>query len=163
MILFDEKAADLLVIERDEFEGGGKSGPPKRTGRLCAKSGEALARAGLLGNDDLFAKLHFALEFKATEKAVTAILNRLARMAVVTGVTVAKDAPDIKPARLPSEERAAGDEEPGPVSEHPPLAATNLASVPREARIISGLEVEQPMRVALEMDVYRFRGGEKTP
>lgn len=166
MILFEEKASELLAIERDEFEaaGGGRSGPSRRPpGRLCVRSGDALALAGALGEDDLFARLHFVLEFKAREKAVMAILNRLARTAVVVGVTLTKEVPDIKPVRLPGEERAPADEEAGPVSARLSPAATNLASVPRQARLVSGAGVEAPMRVALEMDVYRFRRIEPKP
>jgi hypothetical protein len=164
-ILIEEKVLGVLAIERDEFEMAASSVPrrPGAGGRLGARSGEALAQMGLMGKDALFAKLHFVLDVRTTEKALLAVMNRLARIAVVTGLTLSKEGPDILPPKVPGEEVAPGDEDAGPAAEQPAAAVTNFAAISRDERIVSGITVERPVRAVLELDVYRFKGAEPQP
>jgi hypothetical protein len=163
-ILFEERIHALSVIERDEFEAAARGSAARRpAGRLCTRSGDALSQMGVLGKDALFARLHFVVEIKATEKALLAVMNRLAKIAVVTGITLAKEGSDLLAPRVPGEEKAADVDDVGSPAERPAMTATNLAKIPRESRIVCGPAVERPGTVVLELDVYRFGRIAQTP
>jgi len=154
-VLFEERVSEVLGIEREEFESTAAGGSSKRRvlGRP-AMQGAGVANAGLIVKDSLLGKMHFVVDLRVREKALFGVLNRLARhdlFVVVTGVGIDKDASDVKPV---VKRRRDGDA--APTAEG---AKTN--DVPAHAeRIIAGLEVERPMKVTLDVDVYRFPEGE---
>ena len=171
-VLFDEKISELLAIEREEFETARAAGTRAPTARLKAMTGTVAAKAGVVEKDALFAKLHFVVEFKAREKALTGVLNRLARQklfVVVTGLTMSKEAPDVRPANSVVETAVAPqDEEAGPFDpvrarEQAAALLAQLAAMTPEDRTISGLGCENLMRVVLELDVYHFRTSQEKP
>jgi hypothetical protein len=172
-VLFEEQVSELMAVEREEFESGPSAGAARRgAARLHAATPDSVAKAGVLGPDDLFAKLHFVLEFKAQEKALAAVLNRLAAhrlFVVVTALTIDKDMPDVRRARLPEGEEAAevgerGSERPADEGGAADIAGSSTNVIlPRSQRLISGLPVQAPMRVTMELDVYRFRKPESKP
>lgn len=113
---------------------------------------DAVKTAGLIGKDDLLAKLHFIFEFKAKESSVLNILDRLAAhkmFVVVSSLQFEKMGMDVKKHKKPIDrdrekltEEARGPEE-----------------IPsRLERLLSGPALEKPMNVTIEMDVYRFKG-----
>lgn len=151
--LFDEHVSALLSIEREEFEASSAGATAKRRGaRRPAMTGPAVANTGLIGKDDLFGKMHFVIEMRAREKSLMSVLNRLARedlFVTVTGVGVEKERSDI----LPVEE----DETTKEVDAAAEGGVAQTNQIPsRSQRIISGTEVEQPMKVILDLDVYKF-------
>ena len=142
-VLCQEGISAVSRIQRDEFEGG-----------LVGRAGAALAArikdAGLIGEDELFARFHFVFEFSAREQALISVLNRLAShklFIVVTNMDIIKSGPDIRePAPVVADEEAPQPAEGGEVAAPPVLQRT-----------VCGRTVEEPMRVTLEIDVYRFR------
>jgi hypothetical protein len=161
-VLFEEKVGELASVEREEFEvRAGAAGPSpgrSRSRRLPTGASPAASKqsqpAGLMETNSLYAKLHFTIEFKAREKTLTAVLNRLAKhemFIVVTGVEVTKSAPDVKEVAV---EAAAED------AAEPAATETKIAKpaklLKRQERIVAGLPVEALSKVVLDLDVYRF-------
>lgn len=146
-ILFEEGIADLTQMDREEFD------VTVDTRRAQLKDAqEVLAQAGLMGEDDLYAKLHFVLEFKAKERALVAVLNRLAShqmFAVVTKLGIVRDSGAVRiqeGVELQDGQELSKEE-----------IVKKYEELPRTARTVAGLGVEKPMKVTLELDVYRFR------
>ena len=136
--------SDVGRLQRDEFEGSVSS-----HGRQGAATAARAQNAGIIGEDDLFAKFHFILEFRAREQALINVLNRLAAhklFIVVTNVNIQKAGPDVKePAVAVKDDDEEGSAD-ADAEEIPPVLQ----------RTVSGLPLETPMRVTLELDVYRF-------
>lgn len=131
-ILFDEGIERLVEVKRETFDL-----PAQR------KTEDVDPEAGVLKEDSTFARLHFTFVFEAREKALAAILNRLAShdlFIVVTSVQLEKKGDDV-------------------------LSATTLKALPnaqplsRMQRLLAGAEIETPSMVTLDIDVYRFNKG----
>jgi hypothetical protein len=145
-ILYDERVTAVSAVEREVFEGASVQG--KRKKPVSAE----IKNAGLVGEDDLFAKLHFTVDFTSREKALLGILNRLAShemFVVVTNVKFQKLEDDIMPARARAADGGAEADE-----------GDDDGKLSRQERTISGVPVEAPMKIRLELDVYRFREDE---
>ncbi|OGV63747.1 MAG: hypothetical protein A2498_04025 [Lentisphaerae bacterium RIFOXYC12_FULL_60_16] len=136
------------------------------------------AGAGLLNPGDLYTTFSFRIEFTAREQALMAFLNRLAKQepfTVVKTVRTEKSVPDVR-TELPAEKRqrdrakAAAQEaavvdplklllgggapaEPAPEPVEPAKPEKPLL---RRDRRMCGFDLEQPMRVKIELDVYAF-------
>jgi hypothetical protein len=83
---------------------------------------------------------------------------------VVNSVEVSKDQPDVVlPERAAKpDEKAAATQELGAERAEPAPAGKEVATEEapsRAQRMVCGAEREAPMRVRIEMDVYRFKGG----
>jgi len=154
-LLFDEKVTRLEKIAREEFEGApvasrlapgttaGTRPRPRRPGRTR----DALRNpdAGLIPKDELCGKYHFMLEFEAREESVWRVLNRLAKHEIfiaVTGVWFTKQGDDIV---LSGQERKGGQANPEPFGSY------------RRERLVCGPQMEKPMVVRVDLDVYKFR------
>lgn len=151
--LFEERISELLGVEREEFESAAGAPVKRRSTGRPALQGAAVSNAWVIGKGALFGKMHFVIEMRVREKALLAVLNRLAKadlFVVVTGLSIEKEGNDVKavPKRRREGETTTTDE-----------SATNVIP-PHAERIISGLEVERPMRVMLDVDVFRFPEGE---
>jgi hypothetical protein len=114
-ILFEERARGLLAIRRDEFED--VAAPPQEGAAPSARpltrlpvtpeaAGEGVGQpkpdevkqAGILKEGALYARMHFSVSFKATEKELLGILNRLSRhdmFAVVSSLRMDKAENDV--------------------------------------------------------------------
>jgi len=99
-VLFSEKIEQLSVLQREVFETGPDAGAASPGGSYVAKAKAGVAPklvnkgAGLLGEEDLYAKLHFIVEFKAMESVVLNIMNKLANhemFIVVSSVDIKKE------------------------------------------------------------------------
>ena len=83
-VLFSEKIEQLSVLQREVFEAGPDAVAVSPGGSYGSKAKTGVAPklvnkgAGLLGDEDLYAKLHFIVEFKAREAVVLNVLNKLA-------------------------------------------------------------------------------------
>jgi hypothetical protein len=160
-ILFDEKVHEINAVQREEVEsirtearpsGAAPVVPsgPSRPGRPAPRPAHGQTtpqKGGDAGGGEAHRKLHFALEFKAKERSVIGVLNRFAKdpmFIVVTGVEL---------------ERTGGEAvgaTPGSEAPRDP-AVPAPAALSRQERQVSGPEMEAPVRVRLDVDVYRFK------
>ena len=129
-ILFDEGIVNLQSIKRQAFEE-----------RVQDRVSPVSPDVGLIAEGQSFAGLRFTFQFVAREKALLAILNRLAahdRFIVVTDVSVEKQGDDVV---MRDDRRIPG-------------APDRLT---RMQRLVSGGVIEAPSLVTLSFNVYRFR------
>jgi len=153
-VLFESDIIKLKGVRREQFEGGGGS------------KAVAAPDAGILKEDDLFTPLHFQFVFETKEVALLNVLNHLTRHTMfisVSNMKIERSVPDVViPAVEEDEEGAEGEEE----AEEPPAADAADAQpkeLSREERIVCGPQMQQPVAVTLELDVYRFRQVEQEP
>jgi len=160
LILMEARVKEISLVSREDVEdaaapaGGGADEPPA-----------------------LFEKRHFTLAFKAKERAVLRTLNRLAddRMfVVVTRIALEKQGSGVRmPAREDERQeekrtpRATGLERlrsmgmqprgrPGAASPEGPEAPEEDGLPSKQERMVSGPDLEIPMDVTLDLDVYIF-------
>ena len=180
-VLFAQKIDELSSIQREIFESGGDvvdtagAGRPSRRGATTKAVAKFVNKnAGIFGEEDLFTKFHFALEFKAKQAAVWDVLNKLAAnemFIVVTSLDVETPGSDIadikaKTPALTDDKRAASkaaapDAASAAGAVEKPLIQKPEEKPPKEARIVCGpvdKDKEKPVSVKMELDVYRFRG-----
>jgi hypothetical protein len=141
-VLLSSNVKSIAGIRREVFEKTGVRGAAP------------LAGVGLIGKDELFARMHFVLEFKAKEAALWEVLNRLVEHdmhLVVTSIDAAKEGGDVLSEDALRAELAA------PGANTPTPGRTGEAYPPREERVVSGPAMDKPMTVKIELDVYRFR------
>jgi hypothetical protein len=182
-ILFENNIKEISSVKRDEFESIGNivpgvdvdnSGSRRRSGRsrnsrsarthsrptAVHRASDNVSMVGIIGEDSLYAKMHFVFEFRAKEKALLDILNALSTgkmFVVVTSVSLSKSTPDLVPKIVdPAEaEPDAGigfggshtKKEDKPVE--PPKLGPNYP--------VCGIKMEIPMDIHLELDVYKFK------
>jgi hypothetical protein len=149
-ILIDEKIYELNAVQRDELEAARvvPSGPPpKKSG----KPGGAPAASAGVDSTNQYRKLHFVVEFKAKERAVVGVLNRLAKdpmFMVATGLELERTGVDTVGVAPVAE----GAKDPNAAAPEAEQAAPPV----REETFVSGPELDAPVRVRLDVDVYRF-------
>lgn len=162
-IIFESGATELSKLRREEFESaaaspapgaapGGRTGRRRRPGPVATSSSGGRSwnvspRAGMLGDKDLHARMRFGVAFEARQDSLLRIMNALAShdmFAVVTLLNIEKTGDDVNlPAKV-DDTAAIG------------LAADPSEHPPRSQRLMSGEMLEKPMRVTMEIDVYRF-------
>jgi hypothetical protein len=105
----------------------------------------------------LYTKRKFTFVFTCRERALLQVLNAVSKHKMymeISSVELKRTAPDVvepaKVEKLSSEETAAG------VSAAPTASLLTGPQARPDARIVSGPGVETPMRVSLEIHVYRF-------
>ncbi|MDD5522273.1 MAG: Amuc_1100 family pilus-like protein [Kiritimatiellae bacterium] len=205
-ILFAEKIDRLSAMTREILEeGAGMKGGPGDVsqmptaggGRQAGRGGRSAApdtvvrlvnkNAGVLGEDDLYAKFHFIIEFKAREQVLCNILNKLSScemFVVVTSVEAVKEGSDLADIKTRSvapvvpaavaaqvEDKKKVDifDTPTGVTVAKPVKDAGTNAVPdkteqlkekpsRAERVVCGPDLEKPINVKMELDVYRFRG-----
>jgi hypothetical protein len=161
-ILCSERIRELSVLKREEFEGavvGAGAPPPTVLRRLnsAARSADEMsriARAGVMGSNDLYTAFHFTLAFKAGEKSLVSILNRVASggmFIIVRKIDVTKDLPDVNEASVAS---APGPAEAAKVAGARAVGPRELS---RQARMACGIGREVALNVVMELEAYRFR------
>ena len=170
-VLFEHRVKEIKAIHREEFDAaGGDTAAPapaaravRNVRRSSGRHGAAVRAAGptsepdagVLKGDDLYARLHFEIDFSAREKALLQIINSLAAhpmFVVVTRLEFEKEEADILKATLPG---ATGEGEDRNVVAEP-------VEIPsRHERMVSGEELEASLAVRMELDVYRFAGAGK--
>jgi|GEM_PF-711148 len=151
----------------------------------ATEEGNRKSDAGLLKPGDLYASFHFVVEFTGREQAVLSFLNQIAReemYVVITSVRMEKDGSDVRTS-LPMEKVEKKDESPVVEQKKPDarrrpgaaarakeaaapeakvekpaekLAPEVLRELPRRERMMSGFDLEKPMKVRVELDVYSF-------
>lgn len=175
-ILFQNGVRELRVLERTVFEDAPATQPTVDTppsavpGRRAARTPEPAARPrgvatagqpGVIPDGALFGKYRFAIEFDAREENLLKVLNALASsqaFTVVNVIRLSKNVPVFMPderrssTASPAETRRAADHATGDAQESPVTRRVG-PEFP-----ISGLDKELPLRVRVEMDVYKFKG-----
>jgi len=199
-VLFSERIESLNTVMRETFERGPDDAGDdmSATGfvpggrRRGGAPGDVVSlvnrNAGVLKTDDLYTKFHFIINFRAKEKALWAILNKLSThrrvtkdgeeikmFVVVTGVDMVKEASDLDgiKAKIPVPVIASGKTNAVPfggrtalragepafaedaATPNQPLAEERLT---KEQRVVCGPDFEKPLKIKLDLDVYRFRG-----
>jgi len=143
--MYAEKVSRILTVTRQEFEGAGAGSRPRRL-----RQGAVDANVGIIGEEDLYAKLRFVVTFESDEHAVVGILNRLAShelFIVPTKLEFSKVGEDVRQHQKERESEDAGQ------------AGKATVKLSRVERIVCGLPLEAPVSVKLSVDVYRFRKG----
>lgn len=194
LTLVQRDAQDKATLERRSAAESARGG--RRRGRGAAVQQEApepKAKArkssskpsrGAAPAAPLFESQGMTLEFTARQGALVSLLNRLSAMrrpfVVVTGMSIRKAGPDIRPPSVPSAadgEHAASHRTPraprtprtprGSRAEHterapapPPPPPPSAADMPPELRVMSGPDIDPPLSVRLELEIYNFIGKE---
>lgn len=159
--LFGERIAELHAVTREEFaaEGSGGARADDPYAAYSRQPNRPAAQPVVTAQDkprDQFDIHPFSLEFTATEDAFFRVLNRLAAspmLVVVTGVKFDKTGADV----LGAPQSAGGE---GATAIPAPGAAGGpeaLKALTRVQRLVSGPEIEAPLRVKLDVDVYRIK------
>lgn len=171
-ILFTNQAKSLTMVGRAVFEEQSSAvasatatpqappppAPTRRTSRRTRNSASTPAPAqpkaqqpGIINEGAIFGKYRFTIEFSAKESSLIGVLNALAAtrsFSVVKVMRLNKDLPVLMPVVPPP-----GGSGFGGVAATPAPVLRLGPSYP-----ISGIELEIPMQVRLEIDVYKFRG-----
>ncbi|MBT3194632.1 MAG: hypothetical protein HN341_18965 [Verrucomicrobia bacterium] len=174
LVMFNNRIKSISKVERDEFEdspgpvteasapSGSTRGRSRRGSSTQGASSSRASRAksklaGVIGEDALFAKLHFVLEFRAKESALVGILNALSlqpMFVAVTSLSVEKATPELVPA-VPEVDAEHSDRSGfGGVTE-PEVPEENQRLGPNYP--VCGIKMEIPMDIRLELDVYKFK------
>ncbi len=185
-VLFESEITSLRSIERDVFEDGPAASvmeptPTPTTRRSAARRADTAAAAppvrvpGIIAQDEDFGVYRFVLEFSARESALASVLNAFSSgptFVVVRSLTLRKEVPNLLVVRTAPQPGA-----PAQPATARPVAdvsflfggledpAQERAAAPRQestvlgpSHPVSGIEMEIPMQVRLELDVYKFRG-----
>jgi hypothetical protein len=162
-ILFEEEADEIVDVTRDVFEKGvvapgGRPSPRVRRNALEREELEEDPKKVM--QDSLYDKLHFVLEFNTCEVNLWNVMNRIASheiFMVVTSLELHNKKKNMHPIVPKTIEGATVlDEEGVPIDKFKGVP-------PRRHRMVSGKEsgivdVEIPMTVSMEIDVYAFKG-----
>jgi hypothetical protein len=176
-MLIDSKVSEIVSVKRRVFEQGAASqetpgGDAGRFGRWGPGGGGPAPEANtteatqteVVDPSGLFSIEHYTVEFKCHERSVWDILNGLAKsklFTVVTSVSVANDSPVLKIVAKAPDTIVPGTPATPAVVQGAPAQST-MGQIPevktQDQRVIAGREL---VKVVLDIDVYRFLGGEK--
>lgn len=173
----DAPAAAAVVEDRGPVRRG--TAPPVRRDAAARQRTQAPGRPGILGEGEMFTTYRFVLEFNAREEALAKVLNALASDSlyiVVRTVRLRKDVADMVAARPVAPGAAAGGDRRGGAEadvqflfggEASPAPAASAAPeraapVLGPSHPVSGIEMETPLQVRMEIDVYKFRSADET-
>lgn len=156
-ILIRSKVLEIVAVRREALDP-----PPVVLSGLLPNPALAAAKRAA-PQQTLFKKMHFGASIRAKEGQLIEILNQLAssRMFIaVTSVETEKERPDVLPGpQVKVEGTAVEGVDERKLSEDKKAVLDGLKSKSHEERLRSGPDnMEAPMRISLEMDVYRFMG-----
>ncbi len=176
-ILFDNRVKALSSVGRATFENQvptvapaaaaavpvpdptpARRGAPRRGGAqppAAEPTWSAASQPGMVPAGALFGKYRFVIEFSAKESALTGVLNALAAspsFTVVKILRLTKGVPVLIPVQVDSSTAGPAVSELGTL----PVAAPSVRLGPNYP--VSGLEMEIPMQVRMELDVFKFKG-----
>jgi len=183
--VFEEVPA--VVMAREEPTGRRSGGTTRRSGGAPVDRVPARVRQpgqpGLLQGDDMFATYRFVLEFEAREEALARLLNALASDPLFTVVRTLRMRKAVADMVVVRPEIVMG-ENAGGASGRRASAGADLddsflfrgdaasvvddpasvrpgASGVGQSHPVSGIEMEIPMQVRMEIDVYKFRSADE--
>jgi hypothetical protein len=161
-------AANILALEqvqRETFDEVKKEDSDEDTGSRRSKrknnrpspSSPAAAAAPAAGGgagSEFYSKQRFTFVFQARPTAFVDALNRLAAMDLFVAVAETELRKTDDPLLKRSARKAEKEGAPGEAA----AAKVDLATVPHVERIVTDPELEPPVSVKLEIDVYSFEG-----
>jgi hypothetical protein len=160
--LYAANVLSLKTVSREVFDSGKKGeneqqeNRPKDRRRSDRDSGSpAAAKAAKTEASAYCSKQRFTFEFQARPAAFIDALNRLAQMelfTVVASVEVGKSADSL--AAYNAKPSGAG----ATAKDGTKAVEVDLAKVPHGERIVTNPELEPPVDVKLDIDVYSFEG-----
>jgi hypothetical protein len=161
------EAGENPVTESEGEESGGRGRRSRRGGRgASSQEGDADIFAGSVATSiqtDLYSAQHFSIRFAARQGVLVELLNRLARLkyfVVVTDVRMHKMGLDIRiPGALENKDAPRGGrrgQRGGEESEESVDAAPVMSDLPPSQRLMSGPDIDPPLDVTIELDVYQF-------
>jgi hypothetical protein len=145
--ILDCQIVELSQLERERFDGDGGEGVAAPAGRrrgppaAVTESPAAPAAGG-------FPREHFSVAFTSSEKALTEVLNRLARMPVFVVVT------EVRVERLDRGLRARPDR--AGLEAAKEKGGMTVLRAPQ--RVVSGPDVAPLLKTQMQLDVYTFEG-----
>ncbi len=157
--LYAANIMELKSVAREVFDGGpsvqAAGTAPAARRRRRRDEGEAAppaAQGTAAAAEEYFSKQRFTFEFVTRPAAFIEVLNRLSALelfAVVAEVELRKSGDPLaeRPAAGGKDARSGADE-----------AAVDPASLTHVQRIVTDPEIEPPVNVKLELDVYSFEG-----
>ena len=177
--MYASGVSQILTVRRDRFEAGAEAEADSEEsgGRRRRRARRAQAEADSDdGNSfssatpeeiktDLYSAQHFTLHIMARQTAVVDLLNRLARLryfTIVTDVRIRKAGADV---RVPgaTEENASERSRPsrrGQRTEEVVADSSDalpvLSDLPPSQRLMSGPDIDPPLNVVIDLDVYQF-------
>lgn len=156
-IFFDSEIAALDAVRREDLETAVMAAAA--TGTVgSTRAQERAGPGGATAPQHPYTKTQIVAEFRASEAALVAALNAIARdpaIMVVAGISVVRDLPDVHEPAKPAVQ-VAGDGATNAASAG--LPAVPVVQPERQERIVCGPLTERPARVRIEIDVYRFLG-----
>jgi len=156
---YDSKVLRIAAISRDQFESGGSPAAAASQGGGRRGGGEAVAEETAQDTHEIDGPVpmtveRFTMQLTANEVSLVELMNRIAKLpvfAVVTRLDFSKQGSDYK--APPQEREAAGAGLAGG-----PTALANPQPVSRTARLVTGRDLEAPLSVTLDIEVYSFAG-----
>jgi hypothetical protein len=145
--ILDCQVVELSQFERERFDGDGAEGGPVPAGRrrgVPAVQNEVAVATASGG----FPREHFSLTFTSSEKALTEVLNRLARMPVFVVVT------EVRVERVDRGLRARPDR--AGLDAAKEKGGMTVLRAPQ--RVVSGPDVAPLLKTQMQLDVYTFEG-----
>ncbi len=148
----------LQRVVRDEFDtadGGGESS--RASGRRVRREAASSAgSAGRLRQTQYYAAQGFTLELTARQTTIAELLNRLAAMdlfVVVTDVAMRKvnDGLRAPAAVTPEAEQALA------AARETTAEVEAISKRPPSQRLVAGIEIDPPIQVQIELEVYSFK------
>ena len=150
--IFDEKGG--AAVQTQEEPSGGS-----RRRRRRDDSGESAAPAVKAGaSSEFFSSQRFSFEFQARPAAFIAALNKLAAMdlfVVVAEAELRKTSDPLAQLSAKKKDSAAGT---GATGQGAVAAPVDPATLTHVERIVTDPELEPPVNVKLDIDVYSFEG-----
>ncbi|MDP6524326.1 MAG: Amuc_1100 family pilus-like protein [Kiritimatiellia bacterium] len=146
--LIEAKAMSIEAVQRGE--------PSARRRPTRPRPGHAQPKVDRVKplEHPLYAKRKFTFVFTCKERTLLQVLNAISQHKIymeISSVEMMRNAPDVLEAAKPEK---TADEAPTA-----PVATVLIGPEARpEARVVSGPKIETPMRVTIELHVYRFKG-----
>ncbi|MFU8780444.1 MAG: hypothetical protein ACNA71_05400 [Kiritimatiellia bacterium] len=180
--IFEERAAGATAQDPVPGVRGAAQPSPARRG-ASPDSRRAVAARGPAPDSRqqqarMFTTERIVLEFNAREESLARLLNALASnpmYTVVRAVRLQKDVPDMVPVRPAAGPGVSADRRPETETDlsflfggggvatapAPAVAERPAGAVLGPSHPVSGIEMEIPMQVRLEIDVYKFRSADE--
>ncbi|MEI7899732.1 MAG: Amuc_1100 family pilus-like protein [bacterium] len=153
--LFAANILSLVTVTRETFDEQEADQPrkrnkPNRPGRLDDTTRDPVSGVGVSTGNEFFSKQRFSFEFRARSAAFADVLNRLAAidLFVVVAEIEFRKTEDPLAKRAPKKKEGSAD---GSVAVDP-------ATLSHVERIVTAPELEPPVSVKLDIDVYSFKG-----
>lgn len=177
-VMFDAGVIQIKSIQREAFDGGSTSSPRDddeggRRGRRRRSSSDdeesvsAVVVDGYSIDEKLYNAQHFTFKVVARQNSMMDVLNRIASLdmfAVVTDIKIHKSGNELRvPGTTGSGEdkkensRSRSSSRTKSESVQQAEAEPTISDLPAGQRLVSGPEIDAPLEVTIDIDVYGFK------